>query len=245
MPTHTQIDDNTMNLLDEQIAQLKTNLASVKRQRQEASETFMDEQASIFDRQVYASQQLEKLHQKGSMARHVHAIQDQSCFDDSPYIIAKEATLCRALHMVEVKTNELRILIQHHNNIVDHMEEERDKQERLREEQNSLLQTNIKFASIDMAGIVVENQESLKRQRCEIYELGGVGEMESLLDDLPYDDSFTGASSSSSSSSSSSYLVESLSSLFKPRRQNRRRSMEKRITKVSSYFGVYQTAQAA
>jgi len=225
--------------IDENIDEMKTNLDSVKRQRQEATEQFVEDQTSTFERQFFATEELEKLHRKGSAARHIHAIQEKSCFDESPYIISKEAALCRALHMVEVKTNELRLLIQHHNEIVDHMEQVRETQEFSRRDKESKLLNKIKFVSIDMAGAVVENQESLKRQRQRIYQLGG-GEIESMLEELPCDDS-TFVSFNSSSSS----LAESFSSLFKPRRQNRRRSMEKRISKVSSYFGVYQTAQAA
>jgi hypothetical protein len=224
---------------DQQITEMKAKLQSLKRQRQEASEQFVEEQAAIFERQFFASQCLEKLHQKVSITSHIHAIQEQSCFDDSPYIIAKEAALCRALHMVEVKTNELRVLVQQHSDIVGHMEETRDMQERTHKDNESELLRSVRFVSIDMAGIVVENQESLKRQRQRIYQLGG-GQISSMLGDLPCDESTV----SSSDSSASSSFAESFSSLFKPR-QNRRRSMEKRITKVSSYFGVFQTAQAA
>jgi hypothetical protein len=233
-----------MSMIDIQIAEVQAELCRVRLQRQRAREQFVQDNAILTERRVFVSQEMDKLHNRSSIYKHIQVVQAASSFIKCSYIIVKEATLCRALYMEKVHTNELHVLVQQHHTMVDFMKQVRQHVEHITETREKALLRDIRCTSIDIAGIMALNQSTLKLQRQEIHQLGGDNEIIQALAALTGDESAVMSKSSSLSSSTSS-LTTSFASMFKPP-QNRRLSMEKRVnTMVPSFFGIFKTAQAA
>jgi hypothetical protein len=135
---------------DLQIADVQAELSRVKLQRQLASEQFVQDQVILVERQFFAFQKLDKLHNEISVAvKHIQAIQERSSFDRGSYISVKEAALCRALHMVKVRTNEHRVLVQQHNAMVDFMKQVRQYLEHITKERENALLRDINNTMVD------------------------------------------------------------------------------------------------
>jgi hypothetical protein len=209
-----------MSMIDIKIAEVQAELCWVRLQRQRAREKFVQDHVILAERRFFVSQEIDKLHNRSSIYKHIQVVQAASSFIKCSYIVVKEATLCRALYMGKVHTNELRVLVQQHQTMVDFMKQVRQHVEHITETREKALLRDIKTKSIDMAVIMALNQSTLKLQRQEIHQLGGDNEIIQALAALAV------MSKSSSLSSSTSSLTMSFASMFKPP-QNRRQSMDK------------------
>merc|ERR1712226_16482 len=114
------------------------------------------------------------------------------------------------------------------------LEEERKRSEEIEDE----LLRSIKFSSIDMAGIIVENRAIVNGQRKQVSHLkGDISDTDdSSIDmcDVPVYEDFSDTMSS-----------DSIRVRKRENEENRSVNMERRIIEVCSYFGVKQTAIAA
>jgi len=239
---------NDAKNIENEISKIREQLLRIKTSRQQGRENFTENQATFCVRQHYCAQELNRCLQDrvaiGSC--YTHAMQELSrSFDESPYIIARQTELCQALHQVEIKTNQVRVLVEYHNNLVNALEPCLSEEIRRSEDIEEDLLRRIRFVSIDMVGRIVENKAALERQEQQISCLKGeTSAKEDNMDRIHSDD--ISLSSFGSSSSYSSPIVSNFLGLKKNVGQtSRRMSIEKRITQVGSYFGIYQTARAA
>ena len=226
-----------------EITTLRAELLRVKRQREVGRQRFTENQAIFAQRQHFCLKGMEHLQQpKVSISPlYIRAMQDLSCLDDSSYVIAREAELCRALHQVEVNTKQLALVVKHHKNMVETLKTILDHETKRSEDNEDCLLRTIKFLSIDMAGIIIEYKAMLDKQnqhtshlKGEISNTGDVLEISSIVDDSKW--SFSRLLSTRSDPARVKKRFD---------RDTRRMTMEKRITEVGSYLGLDQTAKAA
>lgn len=214
-----------MSSVEEKIDNLRSELSDVKLQRYQARDRFIKDQATYADRQCFFLEQIGRLSEIdiSNLAQYARIIESISSFDESLHVINKEAEVCQALHQVEVTTNQLRVLLKYHAATVEFLEDSLAKES---QEKNLVLQTlerKIEVASDEIGSSVLTNQASLTKQRHELSVLRGEYQIEDELHVL---------------------LCTSLDHRGM-RKQTRRMSMEKAIARVSSLFGIYQTAEAA
>mmetsp|Transcript_16102 Transcript_16102/g.23696 ORF Transcript_16102/g.23696 Transcript_16102/m.23696 type:complete len:236 (-) Transcript_16102:43-750(-) len=227
-------------LLDDKIANTRSQLIHVKKAREEERQRFTENQSILAQRQHFYHQELDRLQQpKVSLAPYYWRVMNgRSCIGESPYVISRETELCQALHQVEITTNQWRIVVKHHDNMMQTLKKKLGEETKRSEDLEEELLRAIKFSSIDMAGIIVENRAILEGQHKQIACLSGESTntedaSKSMYDELGHD------------LSTGSITPNSLRVRKWDDRENRRVNMERRIIEVGSYFGNLQTAEAA
>lgn len=214
-----------MSNIDERIHDLRSELFSIKEKRQHARDRFIKDQATYADRQFVFLREIGRLSETeiSNLPSYVRAVESVSSFDESSYIISREAEVCQALHHVEITTNQLRVLLKYHETMVEYLECCLTKEKQESRDMLQALKMKMDVVSAEMSSSIVLNQAKVSQQKRDISILRGEYQIEDELQLL-------------------------LSTSLNPReksKQPRRMSMEKAITRVSSLFGIYQTAEAA
>jgi len=254
----TGSNDYYDDMLDSEITRVRDQLSEMRRLRDEEREKFSEDQGTFCIRQHYCAQKLnhslEKKVAKKVAPSYSHAIKKLSGnAAPPPYIIVRETELCQALHRVEIITNQLRVFVHYHKKMVKNLKTHLNEQTRIGQGIEERLLNDIKILSIDMAGITVENNAKLDKLSHQISCLKG--ESSNKEDSYNRRWSFSRSSSASSVVSNASSILSDASSMVsniflrpknkKAGKAQRRNSIEKRVTKVCSYFGISSTAEAA
>jgi len=244
---NTATADNSMTSVDDKIAKVKAQIRQTKIQRQQARDAFTENQAAHAEHQYYFLQELDKFQRQTKkiiasaattkissswwcLPMYTNVVHNLSSFDESSFIIVREAALCQALHQVEIQTNQLRIMVNHHDSLVESMEICLENQDRIGRKTGTTLQRNIDLVSTDMTSLVDLKEAILEKYRRR---------MENLLQGEKY------------------YCIEqqddpdtplSLCSQYQQKSENnypKKMSMGKVIVRLTSLFRVHQIAEAA
>lgn len=220
--------------MNDQLAALKTELQLVKAQRESQREVFVRNQADLVDRQCFVSQKLNRLqHAKMvSPAQYTHVIKNLSANQDCRYCLTKEAEVCYALHQIEIYTKQLNLIKIHCEEMTESLRKKLQEEISLSEKLEADLLSSVKFLSIDMTGLIVEHQAILDEQNHT--SSCSTEDKKCLL-----------ASSYHVSTNAVAQDQKNRTCINGIRNNNSSLCVEERVTKVSSYFGVYQTAHAA
>jgi len=249
------------NSIDDEINRVKSEIMKIKHQRVEEREEFSENQATFCVRQHYCQKELSRLLEPSATTRsrcYTRAVQDLSSTHLSPYIMAREAELCQALHRVEITTNQLRRIAHYQDAMVDFFEDNMDEQRSIGKRIEEDLLTCIKFATVDVKGKMYEYTRKLTKQRLKLARLSGDDNYRGYTEDCrsifsserstSMSSLFSTTSTISSVSSSSTSVSPSISNNNRKQlqsKQKRRSTMEHRISQVSSYFGLRPVANAA
>mmetsp|Transcript_11326 Transcript_11326/g.16633 ORF Transcript_11326/g.16633 Transcript_11326/m.16633 type:complete len:215 (-) Transcript_11326:144-788(-) len=214
-----------MSNIEERIHSVRSELLRIKEERCHAREKFIKDQATYADRQCLFLQAIGCLSQTdvSNLPFYYREVEGISSFDESSYVIAREAEVCQALHQVEVTTNQLRMLLKYHETTVEYLEGCLTRENQEGQDMLKVLNRKMDVVSSAMSTSIVVNQAKITQQKHDISILRGEYQIEDELQLLL--------------STSLNHRVKS--------KQTRRMSMEKAITRVSSLFGIYQTAEAA
>lgn len=227
--------------LDDKISNIKSQLAYVKKARKDERHRFTENQTVLAQRQHFYLQELNKLQEpKVWMAPYYSRVMHElSCFDESPYVISRETELCQALHRVELITNQWRLLVDHHNSMMNSLKRKLEEETKLSGDLEDELLRSIKFSSIDMTGTIIENRAIIDDQKQQISFLKG--ETNNTEDSTKK----RHMGPAGNQLSAAWTTPDNLSASKRDHREDRRVNTEKRIIEVGSYFTNIQTAEAA
>mmetsp|Transcript_16254 Transcript_16254/g.18064 ORF Transcript_16254/g.18064 Transcript_16254/m.18064 type:complete len:271 (-) Transcript_16254:156-968(-) len=255
--------------IDDEIIRVKEEIESIKQRRIEERELFTENQATYCVRQHYSAQELNRRlpldddtadynNPRTRSLSHVRklgasspyysrAIQDLSKHGQSSlYTMARETELCRALHQVEIRTNQLRLVAQYQDSMVEFLEKFKDEELLMKRKiVDDDLAVRVKFKKIDLSGTTVDRQKKLQKQfqtisvlKGEIANTEDCSNISSSSSISSTESTLTATTVSSSASSIVSHLFSYKNTPPSERKQGHRNSMEQRITQVGSYFGI-------
>mmetsp|Transcript_14185 Transcript_14185/g.21646 ORF Transcript_14185/g.21646 Transcript_14185/m.21646 type:complete len:232 (+) Transcript_14185:59-754(+) len=222
--------------LDQQISLVKAEILLIKQQRLDERQLYTANLASLAQRQYFYHQELSRLqHSKVSVpCAYIHVLQKQSSLDDPRYVVEKEAEVCHVLHRIEIGTKQLNLLIKQKEKVIKKLKIIKEEETKLKEETEQFLMRHIKFLGIDLAGVIVENDNKLLLQNHQLDEIKRATPVtEDVIQDVHIDNTSRLSFSNQTSSKEGNEAT------------SRTMNIEKRIIQVGSYFGIYQTAEAA
>jgi len=158
---------------DDSIRKTRKTIRNTIELRRLERQRFTDDGTVLCIRQHYCAQELYRMLQKrvATAPCYTRAIKELSVFESPPYVRAQETKLCEALHRIEIHTNQIRILVEYHNNLTATFERRLNEEIRLRQDIEGGLRRSIELKSRDMQRFQLENEATLERQRQQLVSL--------------------------------------------------------------------------
>lgn len=165
------------------IGSTRAKLEHVTLQIEAERQRFASETALLEKKQRTITNRLTKLHKIriGVPRIYLQTLNEVSkgTKNTSQYVLKQQAELCCAFHSIEIKRNQLKLLVKHQLTLEESLQESLNREVAISEEVEERLLKFIKYVSRDLADVICHKKSILHEQHCSINTLKDeIGETE-------------------------------------------------------------------